>query len=338
MFREEYRKANESIHAPDHLLDSIKNDMSLSPVPGRKHGMNWPGIMIYSGCAVAAAALALLIFRPFSFLKPASYASAAMEAKASDLEPGNSEQIQFFSSDSSEEQPMLFASAAGESTESASDFGLPTSDRAERTDGDEDEYYIYNSPIEATYDEIFYMLVPQPQDASAASQKNSTITEFASSDIEINGNQLNAFGTTFDLIEGRSVRALVEAWDHIYVISEENGFVVTSVYNETGLLGETKQSGMYLSYELKETTVFDDDYSLSEHRIIMVTSQFIPDLHNTDIQVPSSFVPVYSDSLTQRPLLPEEITCVNESDTYTVYGAVEASNKVRMLYIFAELG
>ena len=70
----------------------------------------------------------------------------------------------------------------------------------------------------------------------------------------------------------------------------------------------------------------------------MVTSQFVPDYHNMDIQVPASFVHEYSDSLTQRPLLPEEITCVNESDSYMVYGAVEALDDVKMLYIFAELG
>ncbi len=338
MFREEYRKANESIHAPEHLLDSIKNDLSLSTVPKRRNGIHWPGIMVYSGCAVAVAALALLIFRPFSFLRPEPTAFTAMEAKVPVSETGVNEQMQLFSAGSTEERPMLFVPAAGEPAESASQFDSETSDRAERTDGDEDEYYIFNTPIETTYDEIFHMLMPQQQNATEETQKKSTITEFASSDVEIIDNQLNAFGTTFDLKEGRSVRALVEAWDCIYVISEDNGFVITSVYNKAGLVGETKQSGTYISYELKETTVFDDDYSLSEHRIIMITSQFVPELHNADIQVPSSFVPVYSDSLTERPLLPEEITCVNESDSYMVYGAVEASGNVKMLYIFAELG
>lgn len=337
MFRDEYRKANDSIHAPDHLLDSIKAEADRSFVMDTRPRRRWPSAVIYSGCAVAVAALALLVFRPFSFSRKADAVAVTAETKAYDTALGENGSMQLFSAGASVESPML-AAPAGEPVE-----GYPESeaeeaayDRVERTDGDEDEYYIFNNEPEMTYETVFNMLIPGQTD-NAASKKN-VVTESASASVWTEGSVLNAYGNSYELPEGRDLRALVEAWDNVYVISEENGSVVTSVYTKDGYAGETKQSGYFVSYEVRQTTVFDDDYSLSDHNVVIINSLYTPDPDKMDIDVPSSFVPVFTDQDGERPLNADDITCVNESSTYSVYGAVDVNDGVRMLYIFAELG
>ena len=342
MFRDEYRKANDSIQAPDHLLESIKAEAEKSFVADTRPKAKWPSVVIYSGCAAAAAVLAILIFRPFSLNNANTTQAAAQEAKVYQVTEEREEQAYLFSADTNIESPMLGTAAAGAPMESIDEAHPETEaaafDLGDRMDGDEDEYYIYNTASEVTYDMVYGMLMEEPETENPTAMRKSSVTESASSDVWLEENTLHAYGASYDLPTGRNVRALLEAWDNIYVISEADGFVITSVFSENGFLGEARQSGTYFSYEVKETTVFEDDYSLLDHQVVLVTSMYAPDLKNSDMNDPGTFVPLFADAAGERPLDPDEITCVNESSTYSVYGAVEATDAVRMLYIFAELG
>lgn len=342
MFRDEYRKANDSIQAPGHLLESIKAEAEKPFATDTRSRAKWPSVLIYSGCAAAAAVLAILIFRPFSPAAGYTAQTAYAEVRGEQAPEEREEQVFLYSADSDIESPMLAAPAAGAPMETGdavyAEAETAAFDLGDRMDGDEDEYYIFNNAGEVTYDTVFSMLTEEQGPEKATASRKSSITESASSDVWLEENTLHAYGASYDLPAGRNVRALIEAWDNIYVISEENGFVITSAYTENGFAGEVRQSGTYVSYEIKETTVFEDDYSLSDHQVVMVTSTYTPDLKGSDINDPGTFVPLFEDAAGERPLSPDEITCVNESSNYSVYGAVEVTDAVRMLYIFAELG
>lgn len=338
MFRDEYRKANDSIHVPDHLLESIKREAERSLVSDSRPRAKWSSILIYTGCATAVAALALLVFRPFSFR--ASGSQTAETTAYGAVNDESTEQMQLFSTESRIESAELSAPAAGASADSnegeLEEAVSAAFDRVDRTDGDEDEYIFFNNEPETTYDTVFEMLKAASTEEKPA--RKNRIIESASKDVRIEENILYAFGSSYELPADREIRALIEVWNNVYVISEQDGFVVTSAFTEAGFAGEVKQSGLYVAYEAKETTVFDDDYTIKEHRVILVTSHYSPDLSKVSVNEPESFVPVFSDTSGMRPLAPDEITCVNESASYTVYGAVEVTDKTTMLYIFAELG
>ena len=77
MFRDAYRKANDSIHAPEALKETIRAawkesepDIAASFEPTKKRV--WPRVLGYSGAAIATAALVLLVVRPFGRDRPRS--------------------------------------------------------------------------------------------------------------------------------------------------------------------------------------------------------------------------------------------------------------------------
>lgn len=342
MFREEYRKANDSVHAPKSLLNAIKADVEASSndlfdLP--KKPRIWPRVLGYSGAVVAVAVLTILVIRPFGGADNSAGAPIAMqEAKAAEYEEAIESSLYDTVAEAEVSAKSALAPAAETGAAGSADLEAPY--RMERSDGDEDEYYPAVTVPEQTYEDVFAMLTfadtPSPE-ADSGSENNAEIVGTTAT-VSVDQGMLNAFGTSFVLSTNGIVRALAQIGDRVFVIADRTNVVAITVYTKEGLLGEATQSGTYEAFEVKDTTVFEEDGSLSDYRVLLVTSRFTPDMSKAVPSIPESFSPMISDPSGARPLLPEEFTILDAGGAFNVYGAVEASERVRMLYCFAELG
>lgn len=335
MFREDYKRANDSIHVPDSLLNSIKaeiQDHDQGTDHMRSH--KWMPVFVYSGAAVAVAALVLLIVRPFDLGRSKSESAVASAETAGGMYAANA-----LFSEENNAAPIL-SDAVAESESAASDLIAVPSEakRFDKADGDEDEYNPLYAVPDQTYDDIFAMIVPSySKHAADLSSRRSVIIDQSVDSAIIEGSALLAFGQQYALPEGRSVRAIAQIGEQILIISEADDSVYVTSYTSEGFQGETRQSGTFLSYELKETTIFEDDNSLSVHNVLLVSSEYILDPASLEGSLPETFCPVISAANGTRVLAPDEITVLEAGNVYTVYHAVEAGDSLITLYVFAEL-
>lgn len=343
--RDEYRKANDAIHAPQSLLSALHEaaDEDTPVLFEPEKPRVWPKVAAFSGIAAAAAVLALIVFLPRNNRSAAPQAAA----KAADAEIVYSTETTMESAMSDEapaEAPMLSASLYAAGSAASADGG---------EDDIEDEYDFAAAQgmPEQSYADVFALLVPQVQNADTVAPSAET-EERQDADTEgkavrvagaeaawtRESDTLTVSGLPLPLPENCGEVAAVEAVaGRVCVVVQNGGAVDVYVYADGALAGKMSQSGVFTDCRVQETSVFGDDNRLETHTVLLVESSYAPDLGAADEADPMSFCPYVWTGEAYRPLEPTEIDLCGEGDTFAVYVAVEP-DPVRVLYAFAELG
>ena len=102
--------------------------------------------------------------------------------------------------------------------------------------------------------------------------------------------------------------------------------------------GAGSVSGVYDAHEVRDATLFGSDNQLEQHRVLLVTTRFAPDLSNAAANAPESFCPLLTDATGTSTMSADTIGLYGEGDTFWVYAAFESIDAVRVVYAFAELG
>ena len=326
MFREEYRKANDAISAPKTLLASIREQAEADAAPSLLDSFErpkrvWPRVLGYSGAAVAAAALALLIVRPFGLFENSRNASSSTpmlaESKAYDMEAAAAVEMS--------DGMMLTTTMTASAAESAPAYAAGI-----LGDGDTemDDYYEEYALPDPTYADVWAALYP-----------TGSTNEIPSAEGDAGAGALKSEASDIALPEGYSLCATIESDDRIFVIAQADGITTLLVYDEAmNLLGEASTAGSFVGYELRDTTLFSDEGALEMHRALLLETTWSPDLSIAHEDEPASYCPSVTDPSGTRMLQPEEITIIDFGDRYAVYTAVAWDDGVRVLYAFAELG
>ena len=325
MFREEYRKANDAIHAPEALKNAIRSKLEQEEAPlfearPQKQRL-WPRIVGYSGVAVATAALVLLIVRPFDLFKSDSMNTTGRSAAGSAAWLEES-MITEAAPEEVADEPMLGMSMSVASTE------------AKGGDDAINDYEPYTVP-EPTYDDVWQMLAEASSEPSTEDAPAMTLDEGLTVD-----NGVLTFGdASVALPEGRTLRAATVSNGFVLVMAEEAGRTYVTVYdNGLNLCGETAADGAFVSFEARDTTLCDDDGKLYSRPALVLTTEWRPNLGAANRDLPGTFCPTVTEAGVTRVLTPEEITLVTVSDRYTVYTATSVDTEVSLLFVFAELG
>ncbi len=342
--RDEYRKANDAIHAPQSLLSALHEAAETDDTPvlfEAEKPKLWPRIAVFSSVAAVAAALALIVFLPRGGNLTASAPHAA--AKAADAETVYSAETTMEAAlydEAPAEAPMLSASLF--SVDSAVLTGS-----AEDDWNDEYDYGNAQTMPDPTYADVFALLVPEARAAGAPdapTDDTPTPEEIKAKSADSDaawtreGNTLTVNGLSLPLPENcGEIMAMETVAGRICVVTQNVGVVDVYVYADGALVGEASQSGVYGECRVQETSVFGDDNRLETHTVLLVTGTYAPDLAKADETDPMSFCPYVWDGEAYRPLMPDEIDLCGEGDTFTLYAAIEP-DPVRVLYAFAELG
>lgn len=324
MFREEYRKANDAIHAPEALKDAIRSRLEQEEEPlferRPQRARLWPRIVGYSGAAVAVAALVLLIVRPFHLTTPDSMNATGRSAAA----------------DAGWLEESMIMEAAPEAAD-APMLGLSMSVASVETKGGDDainDYEPYTVP-EPTYDDVWQMLTETPSEPDTEDAFSMTLDEA----LTVDGGVLTYGDASVALPTGRTLRAATVSNGYVIAIAGEAGRTYVTVYDHgLNLCGETAADGLFVSFEARETTLCDDDGKLYTIPALILTTSWRADLSAANRDLPETYCPAVTEAGVTRVLTPEEITLVTVSDRYTVYTATSVDEKAKLLFAFAELG
>lgn len=313
MFREEYRKANDAVHAPEALKEAIRGELSEETSFAESFSTRkriWPRVLGYSGAAVAAAALLLLVVRPFAGRENNKAEAQVAEMAAS---ARRVEDTAYAAEEISEEM-----SAATE--DSARVAAVPNMAAAKDTD---DYFDPIDAGIELTYADVWEALAPVGADRS---EESGAETKAASG------------GSDALLPPGRIYCGEETLGDRRFVLSEQDGKTYVTVFDGDGqLLGEGTADGRHLSHECRDTQFVEVDLGVTTHPAVIVTTQYVPALSEANEADPASFCPTVSDRDGARVLVPDEISLLEVGDCYTVYAAFGWDEGVRVLYVYAEL-
>ena len=342
-FREEYRKSNDSVHAPISVLESIKEksaETGEKPIPlfETKPKRRWISIATYSGVAVAAAALVLLIFNPFRSSKNAAPAAMAVsEANQAETMLMSSSMV----ADVVAESDSIPAAGSLVSSFSSNSDSRKATDLE---DGEPEEMFAAVVD-DLTYQDIYSMLSPSERKANdekkTVSSNNAPVLLTKESSARFSGNTVIAGELTIELPSERHLIALADLSGKILAVSEfENCVYITVIEKIDGNLvvsSEASQSGLFESCALQDSTVFEED-ELKTYQVFEVISTYTVDFSAVSENDPETFCPVISDSSGVRPLDPQSINLYEPSDTYIIYSGYECSDNLRILYAFAEFG
>ena len=341
--RDEYRKANDAIHAPQSLLSALHDAAETDDAPvlfEAEKPKLWPRIAVFSGVAAAAAALALIVFLPRNNRSAAPQAAA----KTADAEI-------VYAAETTVESAMYDEAPAEAPMLSASLFAADSAVVAGSAEDDWDDEYDYGNAQampDPTYADVFALLVPQApaaglSEAAANDMPTAEAIEAKSADSDAawmrEGDTLTVNGLSLPLPENcGKIMAAETIGERLCIVVQNGGVVDVYVYADGEHVGEASQSGVYEECRVQETSVFGDDNRLETHTVLLVTSTYAPDLGAADEADPMSFCPYVWDGEAYRPLTSEEIDLCGEGDTFTLYAAVEPHDPIGMLYVFAELG
>lgn len=333
MFRDEYRKSIDRVHAPASLLASLKaaeaaertnEDDSVVLFPAAKKRV-LPRVLAYSGIGAAAAVLVLLIAIPIRtgwFSKQQSTAEAVHDEEAA-LFAAPAEAVRG-------EVDSVASEADGRRARPNAPMAAGLGDGE---DNESDEYI--PAQIEYTYADVY--------DAISASKTESKEAEVQTEPTAEDSARVEAMQTdaSLPIPEGRTLVTTAYDGDFAYAVSEADGFVYVNVFALTdggaAPIGEAAQSGVYVSAEPRDASVFDDDGMLRTHRILLLTTRYAPDLSGADAGDPETFCPVIADASGTRAIAASSIGIYGSGGVYDVYGAIEPGDGARMLYAFAEL-
>ena len=324
MFRDAYRKANDSIHAPEALKETIRAawkesepDISASFEPTKKRV--WPRVLGYSGAAIATAALVLLVVRPFGRDRTAKDADVSMQATG-------------FAAEESEEM-------VAEVTESKAAARADAPIYASSNDGD-DYFDPIDTVIEPTYADVWAYLkqadagaLAEPEDIAADSEALPLQELAQSSDRTESETEASL------LPEGRIRIASETLENRLYLLSEADGRTYVNVFDADTLqpLGEGAAAGRYVAHETRETQLIEPDVGVVTHLALILTTEYVPDLSKATEDDPASYCPDVTDQSGTRTLAADEITPLDEGDCFTVYTAFGYTEGVTVLFVFAEL-
>ena len=345
IFREEYRKYNDSVHAPKSILESVKKAAAdedaeeTIPLFESKPKRRWISIATYSGVAVAAAALVLLIFNPFR----GNYRNQK-NAQATSVEAGGAA----YASDTAVLSYAVPAESFDEKEavpESDSVSGIlsnavPELSKSSEMEDNESEEVFENAIDDFSYYDIYSWLSPV-SDSQSSQEINAPVLLTKESGARYSENKIIIGDQSVELSSERTIRALADLSGKILSVSEYNGLVYISVIEKVQddyvITDEAYQSGIYISCMLHDSTVFENE-NLNTYSVFEVITKHTVDIAKATSSDPQSFCPVISDYNGTRPLSPSEITIYEPSNCYTVYAGYECSDNLRILYSFAEFG
>ena len=330
MFREDYKKAQDAIQAPEKLRERIREQLDADSAPSLAESFErpkriWPRVLGYSGAAVAVAALVLLIVRPFALPKEAPRSAEA----------------QVYSLTTAEETTEESVPAAGAMLESkAAVNGAGAVMDAVIGDGDTgmDDYEPYTVP-EQTYSDIFNAIAaPEPLEEAplaeeSADQAGARIDEA----VTVQDGWLTYGDVRAKFPEGE-LKTVVVSDARVFVVTEAGDRTAIAVYDESlQLVGTAEVSGTFDNCELRDSTVFGDDALVTRRTFLLYTTWRF-DAESAEEDAPETFCPTVTENGDTRLLTPEEITIVNSGDSYAVYLAIVWDDGIEVLYTFAELG
>ena len=344
IFREEYRKYNDSVHAPKSILESVKKAAAEEateetiPLFESKPTRRWISIATYSGVAVAAAALVLLIFNPFRG-NYRNQKSAQTTVEAADAAYASDTAVLSYAvpAESFDEKEAVPESESFSGILSAA---IPEFSKSSEMEDNEAEEVFENAVNDFSYSDIYSWLSPV-SDNKSSQEINAPVLLTKETGARYSENTIIIGDQSVELSSERTIRALADLSGKILSVSEYNGLVYISVIEKVQddyvITDEAYQSGIYISCMLHDSTVFEDD-NLNTYSVFEVITKHTVDIDKAISSDPQSFCPVISDSNGTRPLSPSEITIYEPSDCYTVYAGYECSDSLRILYSFAEFG
>ena len=147
------------------------------------------------------------------------------------------------------------------------------------------------------------------------------------------------YGEQTAALPAGELKAAVHSDAHIFLVTEADNRTTITIYDEALLLvGFAAIDGNFDRCELRDSTVFDEQYALVTRRTFLLYTTWRFRAETAEEQRPETYCPSVTDHSGTRVLTAEEISLVNSGDFYTAYLAVTWDGGVEILYTFAEMG